>query len=182
MNIIFLDMDGVINCNSFIEKWNKEKGLNSLKEFKEKYCLSSTGPYFYFIVPELLERFNRLYNEIPNCKVVWSSSWRRTVKKNSKPFIEGLYYKCGFPENSFLSYTPHIPYLLRYNEIEEWIKIFKNTYNIEKCAIIDDLSEANPMVDSYLGIPIKFFKTSFQKGLTQEIADEILNFFNGDKK
>lgn len=179
-NIIFLDMDGVINCNNVIKEWINEKGNNksSLKEFKEKYCLNPNSPLLYFIVPELLNRFNELYNQIPNCKVVWSSSWRLTTKKESKLFIESLYYQCGFVKGSFLSYTPDMRYRLRSDEIKDWIKTFRTSYNIRKCAIIDDLSEADLMIDSYLGIPIKFFKTEFEFGLTEEIANKIKNYFN----
>lgn len=179
MNIIFLDMDGVINSSEVQEVWVKKNGLSekSRKEFIKKYCLNKEFP-FYYIVPELLNRFNEMYSKISNCKVVWSSSWRLTTKKESKLFVEGLYYKCGFPNGSFIGYTPHIPYLLRYNEIEEWIKTFKEVYQIEKCAIIDDLNEASLNTNSFYGIPIRFFKTSAKHGLTEKIANDILKYFN----
>lgn len=178
MNIIFLDMDGVINSSEVQKKWVEEHGFSkkARDEFIKKYCLNDKYP-FYYIVPELLQRFNQMYSKIQDCKIVWSSSWRLTTKKDSKKFIEGLYYQCGFPENSFLGFTPNIPYLLRYNEIEEWIKTFKDVYKIDKCAIIDDLYEASLNCDSFLGIPIKFFLTSGHHGLTEEIANNIVKYF-----
>ena len=178
MNIIFLDMDGVLNCNKVQEDWIKQYGhtKEAIDAFKKKYCLNQKPPY-YFIVPELLERFNTLYSKIPNCKIVWSSSWRNTVMKKSKLFIEGLYYQCGLPKDSFIGYTPYIPYLLRYNEIEEWIKDHIDKFEIEKCAIIDDMYEASISGNKFLNIPIKFFQTSEKYGLTEEISKNILTFF-----
>ena len=176
-------MDGVINSKEVQKKWVDKYGVSneSRNNFIKKYCLNNQYP-FYYIVPELLQRFNQMYSKIYDCKVVWSSSWRLTSRKDSKKFIEGLYYRCGFPENSFLGYTPHIPYLLRYNEIEEWIKTFKDVYKINKCAIIDDLHEASLNCDSFLGIPIKFFLTSGRYGLKEEIANNIIKFFNKENK
>ena len=178
MNIIFLDMDGVINCDKTQEDWIKRYGhtTQSINAFKKKYCLNQNPPY-YFIVPELLERFNDLYSKIPDCKVVWSSSWRNSLKRNSKIFIEGLYYKCGLPKDSFLGYTPHIPYMLRYNEIDEWIKNHVDRIKIDKCAIIDDLYEASISGNKFLDIPIKFFQISAKFGLTENDAESILKYF-----
>ena len=187
MNIIFLDMDGVINCSNEIDKWKKENGfesfnLEAVEKFKQIYCLNPKGLYPYYIVPELLNRFNEMYSKIQNCRIVWTSSWRLTVKRDSKPFINGLYYQCGFPEGSFLSYTPELRNNLRADEILLWIKTFRQSYEINKCAIIDDLEEANPYVNEYLGVPIKFFKTEMESGLTQKIADDILKYFNEERK
>lgn len=179
MNIIFLDMDGVINSGIVQEQWVKEHGTSeeARNAFIDKFCMNSKFPYYY-IVPELLERFNTLYSKIDDCKVVWSSSWRNTAGRNSKRFVEGLYYKCGLPKNSFLGYTPYIPYMLRNTEILEWIFEFRDQYKIDKCAIIDDLEEAEIIQTKEMEVQIKFFKTSSRFGLTQEIADEILNYFN----
>ena len=184
MNIIFLDMDGVLNCSSFIDKWKKENGEDesSWENFKKKYCLKSDGPYLYYIVPELLKRFNDMYSKIPNCRIVWSSSWRLTTKKESNLFIEGLYNQCGLPNGSFLSYTPELRYTLRSDEIKKWIKIFRPSYSFKKIAIIDDLEEANLYENEYLGIPVKFFKTTMRYGLTQKIANDIVQYFNEENK
>ena len=116
-----------------------------------------------------------MYSKLSDCKVVWSSSWRNTTKK-SKLFIEGLYYQCGLPSNSFIGYTPYLPNMERRNEIELWLDTFYKKYNITKCAIIDDRSDANLQKSNYLDIQIKFFQTNFKFGLTEEISNEILNF------
>ena len=62
MNIIFLDMDGVINSSEVQKEWVKKNGLSekSKKAFIKKYCLNKEFP-FYYIVPELLQRFNEMY-------------------------------------------------------------------------------------------------------------------------
>ncbi len=169
-------MDGVLNCSSFVKKWKKEHGSNSLNEFKKKYCIQN----MYFIVPELMERFHNLFekiDKIEECKIVWSSSWRHTAGRNSKLFIESLFYNVGLPKESFLSYTPTLSNGLRYNEILQWITDHKNSYNINKAAIIDDDEDANPLISNYEDIPLKFFKTEMKSGLTKSISDKILKFF-----
>lgn len=184
MNIIFLDMDGVINNRSFVQTWVTKFGRtnDSIKKFRKNYCINESG--LYFIVPELRDRFNLIISSVENCKVVWSSSWRLFYghrEKPSKYYIENLYYKCGFPKNSLLSWTPNLPYLLRSNEITKWIDDNYKIYDIEKIAIIDDLEEANPFINNYENIPIKFFLTSEKYGLTEEISNNILNYFIKDK-
>lgn len=175
-------MDGVLNCSNEIRKWQEKHGTSqeSFEKFKKKYCLNICSSYLYIIFPKLLKRFNDMYLKIPNCKIVWSSSWRTTTKE-SKIFIEGLFYQCGFPKKSFLSYTPDLRYSARKYEIIEWIKTFKSSYKIDKCAIIDDLYEADIGKDEIFGIPIKFFQTTYEKGLTKKITNDILKFFEDDK-
>ena len=172
-NIIFLDMDGVINNQDFITEWinNHPSEGHDRITFNKTYCLHG----IYYIVPYLLERFNNLYNSIPNCKVVWSSSWR-LGNRDSKLFIEALYNSCGFPEGSFLSYTPHLSGEKRSAEITKWINSFSDVYKINKIAIIDDESDAE--INGYVNdIQCKFFKTNSQYGLTEEICSNIKNYF-----
>ena len=173
-NIIFLDMDGVINNQDFITEWinNHPSEDHDRITFNKTYCLHG----IYYIVPYLLERFNNLYNSIPNCKIVWSSSWR-LGNRDSKLFIEALYNGCGFPKNSFLSYTPYLNGAPRADEITKWIKSFSDIYNINKCAIIDDDSDAeiNHQINK---IECKFFKTNPKEGLTENIASEIKKYFS----
>jgi len=175
MFIIFLDMDGVLNCSSFVKKWKEEHGSNSVNEFRKKYCIQN----MYFIVPELMERFHNLFeqiNKIEECKIVWSSSWRHTAGRNSKPFIEALFYNVGLPKESFLGYTPTLSNGLRYNEILNWLDDHNNLYSISKAIIIDDDKDADPMMKEYLDIKLKFFKTSMEFGLTEKISNNILKF------
>lgn len=172
-NIIFLDMDGVINNQDCIDNWIKTHPSEDHDRllFNKTFCLDGV----YYMVPELMERFTNLYYSIPNCKIVWSSSWRLGLR-GSKIFIEGFFYHCGFPKDSFLSFTPHLPGEKRSIEITKWINSFSDRYDIQKIAIIDDESDAeiNTPINN---IPCKFFKINPKHGLTETDTELIKSYF-----
>ncbi len=180
MNIIFLDMDGVINSAETFKRISKDE------EFKQKCLENRIVPEY--IDPELRSKINEILSVVPDCKVVWSSSWRMGLR-NSKVFIEGVYNTCGFNEGSFLSFTP-ILYKFRFVEILEWLRLFGDNYNIEKCAIIDDDHDAgipddlekefgngSPYIDVGKKYNCKFFQTNNKFGITDEIKNKILVYF-----
>jgi hypothetical protein len=183
MNIIFLDMDGVVNSRS---SFNECKKLFQTKEEYNQYLCEGRGVPYY-IDPHLRDNLNEILQTIPDCKVVWTSSWRIGLR-NSKLFIEGLYNQCGFLQNSFLSYTP-INHEQRWVQILEWLNNFEKTYHIEKCIILDDSDDAkipenineslkikaDKMINKY---GLKFFQINNEFGLTNKIKNNILNYFN----
>jgi hypothetical protein len=136
MNIIFLDMDGVINSrHTFIKAHDNEEFMSECLE-KRKFP--------FLIDPELREKINEILKTVPDCKVVWSSTWRMGLR-DSKVLIGGFYNSCGFEADSFLGFTP-IRYKFRCMEILEWLYLFGDQYNVEKCAIIDDDIDARNSV------------------------------------
>lgn len=170
-------MDGVINSEATFSH-AKENEM-----FKEK-CLE-TRPAPFLIDPSLRDKLNEILKTVKKCMVVWTSTWRMGLR-DSKILIEGFYNECGFERNSFLSYTPITSSKFRYTEILDWLKIFDGRYNIEKCAIIDDdenagIPENFPKFSPYIEIAkkydIQFFKTSFKTGITDEIKNKILTYF-----
>ena len=180
MNIIFLDMDGVINSAETF----KHAKRNEL--FKEKCLEDRQAPFL--IDPILRDKINEILKTVKDCKVVWSSTWRMGLR-DSKVLIEGFYNKCGFEKNSFLSYTP-IAYKFRCMEILDWLKVFGEKYDIEKCAIIDDDDDAgipknlekefgknSPYIEIAKKYNTKFFQTTFKTGITDEIKNKILVYF-----
>lgn len=180
MNIIFLDMDGVVNSAETF------KMVKTDKEFLSSCIEERTYPYL--IDPKLRNKINEIITKVDDCKIVWSSTWRIGLR-NSKSFIEGFYNKCNFVKDSFLSYTP-IKGGKRYEEILEWLILFENNYHINKCVIIDDsiayfkfkeLEKLYGKNSEYYRIAKKynpkFFQTNWKKGITEEIKLEILNYF-----
>lgn len=180
MNIIFLDMDGVVNSQESFKR------IYESKEFKQKCLEGRIIPEY--IDPILRTRINEILSTVPDCKVVWTSSWRMGLR-NSKVFIEGVYNKCGFNEGSFLSFTP-ILYKFRFVEILEWLRLFGDNYNIEKCVIIDDDHDAeipddlekefgkeSPYIEVGKKYNCKFFQTDNKIGITDEIKNKILVYF-----
>lgn len=169
MNIIFLDMDGVINSK---ETFKKAKLNNDFY----KACLESRS-YPFMIDPELRNKINEILTKVPNCKVVWSSTWRKGLR-NSKLFIKGFYNQCGFIENSFLGFTP-IMHEKREYEILHWLELFGNSYDINKCIIIDDDSDAEVTINNEITKKYKpkFFQTNNDIGINDDVKNKILNYF-----
>lgn len=187
-NILFLDMDGVVNSEEFFNKWKNdndfknidyEKREELLKEFAKEYSIDKNG--FGYIWPFLRDKVNKILTDVPNCKVVWTSSWR-THTKDSKLFVEALYNECGFKEGSFLSYTPMLSFQQRNWEIYKWLESFtKSTaFSINKCAIIDDDHRARLPEDKFENIECKFFQTFVEFGIMDSDVEEIINYFKGE--
>jgi hypothetical protein len=108
----------------------------------------------------LVAIFNRIIFAT-EAEIVLSSSWRywpegcEEIRRRVLPFIS----KTPLMRNS----------KCRGDEIREWFKLNPNI-EVEKYAILDDDS------DFYPDQPL--FKTSWQVGLTQEIADKVITHLN----
>lgn len=181
MNIIFLDMDGVINSGKTFRM------IKNCPKFKSICIENRCVPYY--IDPSLRYKINEILVTVPECKVVWSSSWRLGLK-DSKLFIEGFYNKCGFIKDSFLDYTPIVQGFPRYLEILRWLYIKGEKYKINKCIIIDDDVDAEvnikklkkelkkyDLLETALKYQPKFFQTNNLFGITDLIKTDILNYF-----
>lgn len=158
MNIIFLDIDGVLNCQIFYEERQK---LN--KTEWNPYPLSE-------ICHKRVEWLNDLI-EKTGAKVVISSTWRRSGIEYCRNVLE----KCGF-KGEIIDITPSIPRAVRGDEILEWIN--KNTKllgvscsDFETYVIIDDDS------DMLLWQKDHFFQTDNYSGLTPNTCYKIKRFF-----
>lgn len=152
-NIIFLDIDGVLNCQLFYN--NRPKG---------SYVESN-------ICRERVGWLNELCADI-KAEVVISSTWRmgKTVEE-----LREIFKEVGATFN-IIDKTPVFreDYILRGNEIHAWIKmqipIFYSDY--KTYAIIDDDS------DMLLWQRNNFFQTDTYSGLTPNTCYRIKRFFN----
>lgn len=185
MNIIFLDMDGVVNSDEFTTEWFKNHGhdQSSLMEFSNLYC--KHDGHSGYVVPELVERLKRICDET-DCRIVWSSSWRENyVKEGSEnsfdmDTIKALWKAKGLPVERLIGCSPCLDmsrysYVPRGCEAQKWLDENAEKYGVEKVAILDDGDDAD------VGVVFdgaRFFQTTFEKGLTQEIADSLVEWFN----
>ncbi len=157
MNIIFLDIDGVLNCQLFYTEQQK-KG--------ETYMDNH-------ICKTRIEWLNVLCKEI-DAKVVISSTWRmgRTIKELKKIFLEvGATF-------DVIDSTPVLRHkgCVRGNEIAQWINDGNSFINCEyhlfhSYVIIDDDS------DMLLQQRDHFFQTDSYSGLTPNTCYRIKRFF-----
>lgn len=148
MNIIFLDIDGV---------------LNRLGEPEQGRTMRKTPEGYVGIDPELVERLKKIVKAIP-VYIVLSSTWRLspTWREDLKEQGFDLYV---------LDRTPRIPKEIRGVEINEWIRNWKSP-DIEKYAILDDDSDMMP------GQMRNFFKCDYRYGLTDKIMRKVIKHFS----
>lgn len=145
MKVLFLDIDGVVNSAETFKRRHKEGGRE--RDFDER--LSG-------IIKNIVA--------LTGCKVVLSSSWRGS-EENEALISEHI--------TPLLDRTPRmhrpvgtgVEYCGRGKEIKAWLEQHPE---ITRYAIIDDDSDMMPEQIPY------FFQTTWQKGITEEIASEII--------
>lgn len=150
--ILFLDVDGVLNCQS---DWN--------------------GPFadgFNTLDPAKCDRLARIVKET-NAIVVLSSTWRLhadlgLVKLNEWLNQRGVFIhshtKDGYKEWGHLSMRGH--------EIDLWLKDHSQEFPNPRFVILDDNSDM--LADQMLW----FVQTDWNVGLTDELADQAIRLFN----
>lgn len=154
VKVLFLDIDGVLNSADWYEQRTKEQQFSGLCE------LDIEAMHLY---DEIVER--------TGCNVVLSSVWR--FADNYKERLE----RQGLNTNKIIDRTPHMPrprdtgteYAERGKEIKAWLD---SKLMGLPCvyAILDDDSDMLPEQPH--------FKTSWQTGLTREIAEAVITHLN----
>ena len=175
--IIFLDIDGVFNCQLFY----KSQQFNDYKEAKKSLRKSLKAKeierldyYQSQICRERITWFNELCKEV-NAVVVISSTWRmgKTVEQ-----LQEIMDYCG-GTFKIIGKTDHNGYE-RGTEISKWLKDNIKPeihgchyFDFHKYAIIDDDS------DMLLNQRFNFFQTDNYSGLTPNTCYRIKRFFTG---
>jgi hypothetical protein len=175
--IIFLDIDGVFNCQLFFESKQYKDYREAKKQLKKdvkKGKIERLDFYTSQICKERVQWFNILCEEI-NAEVVVSSSWRsgKTIEE-----LQEIFDYCG-GTFKVISKTEHLGFE-RGIEISKWLKDnIKpethgcNYYDFHKYAIIDDDS------DMLLNQRFNFFQTDNYSGLTPNTCYKIKRFITG---
>ena len=188
MNVIFLDIDGVLNSHIFYEKRYKKrwaKRLYYITKSKIKFIFNGfkhNYNYNYKINPKHYEfnyTFKRLVEETDQEKWQWlsefcnehdykiciSSVWKNHFKQISQ-WNDAL-IKLGFNDNIFVGITGERR-TLRGTEIQEWI----DNNDVTNYTIIDDDSD---MLKEQMK---HFFHVDGYFGLTPNTLYRINRFFN----
>lgn len=155
-NIIFLDIDGVINplCN-----YNCTYNV-----FGESF------PSVFWIEFKNFVFLKRIIKDT-NAKVVISSSWRA-----DKPYLEIILELFYNNRIDVIGTTPCFGKKNeRYKEIKQWLEDNKSNYNIEKFLIIDDQKDAG------IGFEDNFYQTDGSTGITEECSVKIIDYFKKEK-
>jgi hypothetical protein len=171
--IIFLDIDGVFNCQTFYQESYKEAKKKLRKSLKRKE-ITRLNYYKGQICEERIKWFSELCKEI-NALVVISSTWR------SGKSVEQLQEIMDYCGGSFkiIDKTEHLGFE-RGIEISKWLKdnITPEThgchyFDFHNYVIIDDDS------DMLLNQKQHFFQTDNFSGLTPNTCYKIKRFITG---
>lgn len=171
--ILFLDMDGVVNSNNeiinYLDDLTENQGYTkeeARRQFNIEFC-----HYTELIFPTHAKLVTKICNET-NCDIVWSTTWRtiREYRSNIE-YAQKMLTRRGIPGERLISYTPIIPFCFRHIEISLWLK--KHGRKIKKFAILDDGSDAR-----YNTKRGRFFQTTIENGLTEEIANQVISWLN----
>lgn len=182
INIIFLDIDGVLN-----------------------YCLHAPSNSYNGrfrcgeeIEPKIIRKFNKIFKEYPDLKIVISSSWRSNMKKLIWALkISGFNYV-----ENIIGYTQTVkavhyingdkdkplepPFTLRYEKRSQQIlKWFLDnpgiSYRLNKFLIIDDEVFDICGSSGFSFLKENTLQTNADTGLTNEDIKFIIEYFKGDE-
>jgi hypothetical protein len=147
MNILFLDIDGVLN------RFGDENGVGMTEETVEGTSLVGIDRKLLSIYKTILERIDPI--------VVLSSTWRMVPELRDHLRRTGVYF------HDVTSVLDPVRYS-RGHEIQAWLR---ESAEEPRYAIIDDDADMLPEQRP------NFFQTSGEYGLTQEIADKVAAHF-----
>ena len=125
---------------------------NSSETFQRHSGVIGIDPYMALLVDRIIQA--------TDCKVVLSSSWKHSQEGRD----EVRRQVCDF-----IDITPNLDSGIRGKEIEAWLSAHPE---VKQYAILDDDSDMLPeQMDN-------FFQTKWDKGLTQDIANKVIQFLS----
>ena len=155
MNVIFLDIDGVLNCTTTQDKCGNYVGIEDAKLSELKRIVEKTG-----------------------AKIVLISTWKQDWEKGKNRGFMADYLDEKFEAQGLFVYdktknkTEGI-YLSRGEGIIDYII----SHNLQNYVILDDCQFD---YDS-CNITDKFVKTDLETGLTKALADKAIEILSGKK-
>lgn len=152
MKILFLDIDGVCNSRDYLYR---------LRAKNKKATL------WYAIDPEAVKLVRRIVKET-GCKVVLSSTWRLYADGSAQVQREVCHFIDKTKDLQAGAKRGHVP---RGEEVAEWLSRHPS---VTQYAIVDDDSDFMPT--QWL------FKTTFEHGITDEIAQAIIDHLNASDR
>lgn len=188
-NMIFLDMDGVLNNSEFEKEYMKalRKEMPYLTsnqiytQFMRRFIeVSEYSFYNGFIVPENLNNWNRLITSV-DAEVVFSSDWRKIHFDTGDMLadiknVQDLFDIRGM-KGKVVGVTPLRNDLHRGFEIYDYLKQLPKEER--RVLVIDDLEEVRDANWKNVTTKFMFINTDYRKGLTSEEVDKAIKFLNG---
>lgn len=148
MKVLFLDIDGVCNSRAYLYRLRAK---------------NKNATLWYGIDPEAAKLVKRIVKET-GCKVVLSSTWRMYADGRAQVKRDVCYFIDCTKDLQAGAKRGHVP---RGEEVAEWLQRHPG---VKQYAILDDDSDFLP--NQWL------FKTTFKDGLTEDIAQAVIDHLN----
>ena len=203
MKIVFLDFDGVLNNDKFFHlrldeltkerdhKWSLLKFFDIDKIKPEQIHRVEKVKYFYTEMSyENVKNFIRIFKNIPDVKIVLSTSWRHGVSvydwnQMFKAIPNWNFEIIGvtdsyddiikdYPELKVDSRLKIINRPIRGVEIKHWLET--NLFSSYKYVILDDCEVMLPEQEK------NYVRTTFKKGLTMCQEAKIIKILGGNNE
>lgn len=165
MKIIFLDIDGVLNNR------------------KSDTLLFECDPSNYKLDENNLKCLDYILNNVKDCKIILSTSWRNYPINHTFINRYGWEYYSLIPDllkrynNFIIASAPHEDGRNKYDDIKDMLSksvdLHGNDITIDDFVVIDD----DP-TQGLQGFGEQYFKTFKETGLTEDIAKDIIEYFN----
>lgn len=154
MRVIFLDFDGVINSQ---RSFKKEAKLNR-RDPSRQVIVNQT------LCPDATANLKLLMDQVPDAKVVISSTWRRIFDLD---WLKQKLSSYGLDSSRVIGITPGTDqYDMRGAEIQEWLDTNPGVTNY---VILDD--------NRILGHGFRFVQTTWNDGLLKKHVKKALQVF-----
>ena len=188
-NLIFLDMDGVLNNDTFPEEWQAKlkREMPYLTEnqliiqFQKRFAeVTEYSFYNGYIAPENLQNWNRLITSV-NADIVFSSDWRKIHFDTGDMLAEISQVQELFNQRDMkgkvVGVTPLSYDLHRGREIFKYL-VEHNPEEERRVLVLDDLDEVRDIKFNKVTTEFKFIQTDYKTGLTSANVDEAIKFLN----
>lgn len=146
MKVLFLDFDGVLNSEQFIRMLYRQTKKGGLAR---EFCPLASSNLLHIMI------------EVPDCKIVVSSSWR--IGSSVEELKNLLFENCDVPKDRVIDKTPYLG-TPRGLEIQDWLNKHPEVTHF---VIVDDDSDMEHLKD-------KLVQTNNRHGLMLEEADRII--------
>lgn len=161
MNLIFLDIDGVLNSVESMIRRKRERDGADVENREDRDDWPDET---------LVARLNRLIHATESCVVI-SSSWRILTPYDK---LKAFLVMCGIPEPVIIGATPRFPGKTRGTEIKHWL--YEHRHEIaefDNFVILDDDSDMAPFMSHLV-------KTKNAVGLQDADVEKAIRILKGE--
>jgi len=163
MNVLFLDIDGVLNSADWFKEAYETRKL-ARKKYEDRLIADyGNARWELDVSPEHAAHLKRIMQEVESLNIVVSSTWRLHYSVDElKTRLSKL---LDISSDRIVGKTPRL-FTARGLEIQKWL----DDNLVEKFAILDDDSDMEHLKDN-------LFQTKNKSGLQKEHADKIIEYF-----